>query len=220
MEQGQEGFAKNVGPTPFNWEAGNVKRPKVFFDMMLEDEKMGRLEFELAQDIVPKTVENFLALVTGSGKYTYKGTKIHDIIKDNTIRAGDVEKNDGTMSHSSLSKRYFNDENFIIPNTSRGLLSMVSTGVHSNGSQFYITLAPAKHLNGRCVGFGRLVNGEDVIQAIEKVHILIFLSIVYANHICLLCNRCTLSEEPPLVTSSLAIAGSCHNLTNNCLCQM
>lgn len=174
MEEGQEGFAKNVGPTPFDWDAGNVKRPKVFFDMMLEDEKLGRLEFELAHDIVPKTVENFIALAIGSGKYTYKGCKIHDIVKNATIRAGDVELNNGTMSHSSFSKRYFNDENFIIPNTSRGLLSMVSSGVHSNGSQFYITLAPAKHLNGRSVGFGRLVKGDDVIASIEKVVLVYF----------------------------------------------
>ena len=169
MEEGAESFAKNVPPTPFDWSAGNVKRPRVYFDMKIEDEVLGRIEFELANDIVPKTVENFIALSTGSGKFGYKGCKVHDIVKSATLRTGDVEKNNGTMSHSSFSSRYFEDENFIIPHSHRGLLSMVSNGVHSNGSQFYITLAPAKHLNGRGVAFGRVVKGDDVIASIEKV---------------------------------------------------
>lgn len=46
---------------------------------------------------------------------------------------------------------------------------MASIGVHTNGSQFYIDLGHAKHLNGRCVTFGRLVAGESVLKAIEEV---------------------------------------------------
>lgn len=46
---------------------------------------------------------------------------------------------------------------------------MVSPGVHSNGSQFYITLKPSPHLNGRAVAFGRITQGDDVIKEIEKV---------------------------------------------------
>ena len=58
---------------------------------------------------------------------------------------------------------------FIIQFTSRGFLSMASIGVHTNGSQFYLSLSPMKHLNGRCVVFGRMVEGEESLQAIEKV---------------------------------------------------
>jgi cyclophilin family peptidyl-prolyl cis-trans isomerase len=46
---------------------------------------------------------------------------------------------------------------------------MASAGVHTGGSQFYIDLAPAPHLDGRCVVFGRLVEGDDVLQKMEKV---------------------------------------------------
>ena len=60
-------------------------------------------------------------------------------------------------------------KNFIIQFTSRGFLSMASIGVHTNGSQFYLSLSPMKHLNGRCVTFGRMVEGEESLQAMEKV---------------------------------------------------
>ena len=143
------------------------------------DEALGRLVFELADDILPKTCANFIALCQnrgdenksggGNGKkeYTYRGTKIHQIYKDTFIMGGDVVKNDGTESHSAGENRYFRDENFIIPHSARGLLSMASIGVDTNGSQFYISLKPTSYMNGRCMVFGRLVEGEDVIKAIE-----------------------------------------------------
>jgi peptidyl-prolyl isomerase D len=46
---------------------------------------------------------------------------------------------------------------------------MASRGVHTNGSQFYIDLAPAPHLNGRCVVFGRIIEGDQIIKEMEKV---------------------------------------------------
>jgi cyclophilin family peptidyl-prolyl cis-trans isomerase len=48
-------------------------------------------------------------------------------------------------------------------------VSMVTSGVHTNASQFYISLSPSKHLNGRSVVFGRVVEGDDSLKAIEKV---------------------------------------------------
>ena len=52
---------------------------------------------------------------------------------------------------------------------------MASIGVNTNGSQFYIDLSPAPHLNGRCMVFGRVVDGDDVLKEIEKVHTLIYI---------------------------------------------
>ena len=46
---------------------------------------------------------------------------------------------------------------------------MASIGIHTNGSQFYIALAPMPQLNGRCVTFARIVKGMDSVAAIEKV---------------------------------------------------
>jgi peptidylprolyl isomerase len=175
IKNGQDGFAKYTPPTPFDWSKGNVVRPKAYFDIRVEKEPIGRIIFELAEDIVPKTVNNFLNLCNGTGKYTYKGTKIHNILKGVLMMGGDVENNDGSGSYSSFDQKYFNDENFIIPHTSGGLLSMVSTGIHSNGSQFYISSKATSHLNGRSVVFGRMIEGDNVIKSIEKVCILISL---------------------------------------------
>lgn len=47
--------------------------------------------------------------------------------------------------------------------------SMASIGVHTNASQFYLTLGEATHLNGRCVTFGRVIEGDAVLKAIEEV---------------------------------------------------
>lgn len=46
---------------------------------------------------------------------------------------------------------------------------MASIGVDTNGSQFYISLKPTTYMNGRCVVFGRLIEGDDIITMIEKV---------------------------------------------------
>jgi cyclophilin family peptidyl-prolyl cis-trans isomerase len=45
---------------------------------------------------------------------------------------------------------------------------MASVGIDTNGSQFYISLKPTYYMNGRCVVFGRLIEGEEVIKSIEK----------------------------------------------------
>lgn len=130
------------------------------------------MEFELASDIVPKTVINFANLCEGKGlkfKKGYKNTKIHHILKGVFIMGGDIEKENGTGNHSSYEQRHFPDENFIIPHSSRGLICMASSGIHTNGSQFYISLGDTSYMNGRCVVFGRLVKGDDVLTAIEKV---------------------------------------------------
>ncbi len=47
--------------------------------------------------------------------------------------------------------------------------SMASVGVNTNGSQFYISLSPSPYLNGRCVVFGRVIAGDEVLQRMEKV---------------------------------------------------
>lgn len=174
IEKGPESFLKNSLPTSFDWNQKDennqiIIRPKVYLDINIQDERLGRLEVELAHDIVPITVQNFINLILGKEKFCYKGSKVHEIISETSIRLGDVETSQGKLSHSSFKSRYFRDENFIIPHSSRGILSMVAPGVHSNGSQFYITLKPTPHLNGRAVAFGHITQGESVLKEIEKV---------------------------------------------------
>lgn len=119
-----EEFAKFTSPTPFDWAAGNVQRPTAFFSIVSGGENWGKLEFELANDIAPKTVENFVLLLTGKGAegLTYKSTKLHQIRKGHVVMGGDVTAKDGSASHSAFPEQFFADENFIIPHSTRGLL--------------------------------------------------------------------------------------------------
>eukprot|EP01033_Poteriospumella_lacustris_P010954 gene10954-7792_t len=167
-----EEFQRFTIPTPFDWSKDNVQRPKAFFEVSSGGENWGRLVFELAHDVVPKTVENFKRLTTGdnANKLTYRNTKFHKIRKGEAVMGGDVEHKNGDLSHSSYETRFIQDENFIIPHSSRGLISMASVGVNTNGSQFYISLSPTYYMNGRCTVFGRLVEGEDVLSRLEKVY--------------------------------------------------
>jgi len=61
------------------------------------------------------------------------------------------------------------DENFDLNHDRPFLLSMANAGKHTNGSQFFITVAPAKWLNGKHVVFGEVVTGEKVVREIEKL---------------------------------------------------
>lgn len=127
MRKGSEGFNKNVPPTPFDWTTSEKCRPKAFFDIVIAKEKIGRLTFELADDIVPNTVENFKLLCTGGNIHSrsYQNTKFHQVLKGSFVMGGDVENNDGTASHSAFKDRFIADENFIIPHSHRGLLRYI-----------------------------------------------------------------------------------------------
>lgn len=124
LQHGQEGFKNFTPPTPFDWSANPKPRSKAYFEMKMDNESLGKLVIELAEDVVPKTVENFKRLCLGQGsKYSgYKGTKIHLVRKGEVLMGGDVEKSNGASTHSSYEHRYIKDENFIIPHSERGLI--------------------------------------------------------------------------------------------------
>ena len=124
LKGGQDAFKKHISPTPFDWKSGNQKRPSAFFSIKMDNDDIGDLVFELASDIVPQTVDNFMRLCEGNGlKYPgYTGTKIHLVRKGDLIVGGDIVNGDGTGNHSSFSGRHFPDENYIIPHTQRGLI--------------------------------------------------------------------------------------------------
>lgn len=196
MKLGPQGFKKNHPPTPFDWSKPSPLnainssrdpltipgteiitspiRPRAYFDLKIDVDIIGRIQFELADDIVPKTVENFKRLCLGMGPSHlnnggYIGSKFHLVRKNEVIMGGDIEKLDGSLSHSSYPSRFFEDENFIIPHSERGLISMASRGRHTNGSQFYIDLTASPHLNASCVVFGRVIEGDEVLKELEKV---------------------------------------------------
>lgn len=87
------------------------------------------------------------------------------------ICGGDYIDGSGNNSKSSFeNKDLFEDENFKIQFNEPYLLGMLNNGVDQNGSQFFVSLVPLPHLNGRNVGFGRIKKGKKVIDEIGSIY--------------------------------------------------
>ncbi|KAH9972735.1 cyclophilin-like domain-containing protein [Lactifluus volemus] len=159
-----------------------MARPRVFMDFSIDNSPIGRVIFELFNDAVPKTTENFRALCTGEKGLSplsdrplyYKNSIVHRSIADFMIQGGGeppryFTKRNGTGGESIYGGPYA-DEDLTHPLDSEGLLCMANRGPNTNGSQFFITLRPCPHLNGKHVVFGRVIRGfDDVVRKIAQV---------------------------------------------------
>jgi peptidyl-prolyl cis-trans isomerase A (cyclophilin A) len=137
---------------------------------------LGSFTVELFDDKAPRTVENFVGLAEGrkawkhpkSGqRHTtpyYDGIIFHRVIKGFVIQGGDpLGVGNGGPGYQ------FEDEfHPDLRHDRAGILSMANAGPNTNGSQFFITLAPAPHLDKRHSVFGAVTAGLDVVQRIGQ----------------------------------------------------
>jgi peptidyl-prolyl cis-trans isomerase A (cyclophilin A) len=137
---------------------------------------MGTIVLRLFPDRTPKTVQNFVNLAEGGTEWTdprtgrrtteslYNGTIFHRVIDDFMLQGGDPLGN-------GLGGPGYEFEDEIHPQLRFDrpyLLGMANAGPGTNGSQFFITVVPTPHLNGKHTIFGEVIEGAEIVDAIAK----------------------------------------------------
>mmetsp|Transcript_80 Transcript_80/g.70 ORF Transcript_80/g.70 Transcript_80/m.70 type:complete len:196 (+) Transcript_80:1-588(+) len=152
----------------------NPDRSYVYFDISINYEYIGRISFELFDDIVPQTATNFRYLCTGEKvsknehKLFYKGCKFHRIVPGKIVQGGDITRGDG-RGGQSIWHEDFADENFEVKHFKAGMLSMANKGPDTNSSQFFITLDNTFWYDSKHVVFGQMTEGKNVLEKLEAL---------------------------------------------------
>ncbi|PIL31651.1 hypothetical protein GSI_06353 [Ganoderma sinense ZZ0214-1] len=127
----------------------------------------GALNIELFCEKAPKTCYNFLQLAK-AGKYN--NVLFHRLVPGFMIQTGDpTGTGSGGESYWGTPFRDEYDLRNAAKHDSRGIVAMANKGSNTNGSQFFVTFRPTPHLDKKHTVFGKLVGGEDVLDALEAL---------------------------------------------------
>jgi len=137
----------------------------------------GNIVIRLLEKEAPKTVENFIGLAEGTKEFTnestgkkekrnfYDGLSFHRVIPQFMIQGG-CPRGDGRGGPGYTFPDEFNSS---LKHSKAGKLSMANSGPNTNGSQFFITVAPTPWLDNRHTIFGEVVEGQDVVNKITAL---------------------------------------------------
>ena len=166
-------FATTVFNSPISHAADAKKSAKE--PIVVMKTSLGSITIKLFKNKAPKTVENFVGLAKGTKEWTdpktgkkmkgvslYKGTIFHRVIPGFMIQGGDPLGQGIGGPGYKFEDEFSPTDNFNKP----GILAMANSGPATNGSQFFITVAPTPHLNGHHTIFGEVTSGMDVVMKI------------------------------------------------------
>jgi peptidyl-prolyl cis-trans isomerase A (cyclophilin A) len=137
---------------------------------------LGNIVIRLLDKEAPKTVENFIGLAEGTKEFTdpmtgkkekrpfYDGLVFHRVIPQFMIQGG-CPRGDG---RGDPGYRFADEFHPSLKHSKAGKLSMANSGPNTNGSQFFITVAPTPHLDNRHTIFGEVVEGQDIADKISN----------------------------------------------------
>lgn len=139
----------------------------------------GIIVIELFYQKTPMTVSNFVGLAEGTldaaqGKPFYDGLHFHRVIKDFMIQGGDPKGN-GT---GGPGYKFPDEFDLSLKHTGPGILSMANSGKDTNGSQFFITHVATPWLDGKHTVFGKVVEGQNIVDAIAQGDTIVSLKIL------------------------------------------
>jgi peptidyl-prolyl cis-trans isomerase A (cyclophilin A) len=155
-------------------DATTARKPGLY---AVFDTSMGTFVCELYQNRTPITVKNFVDLAEGkkewlsqkgdtmTNKPYYNGLLFYRIIKGFMIQSGSLNRAGNFPAIIPFQDEIDASLRFDKP----GVLAMANSGANTNRTQFFVTVAPQPHLNGKHTIFGRVVEGMDVVQKINRV---------------------------------------------------